>query len=424
MDEERSEQGILPPKVITERNIRLLTLWNPSRVEDHPLMKPFRHPPENLEEQDLQELRSQVSEILIQEVIPAYRELIQYTEGKYLKACPDEIGVSFIPDGKAFYENRVRHFTTLRIHPDSIMELGKAEVERIYGKMVKIIDELEYQGDYQSFMDFLKTDPRFFPSSPEDLLEKAAWLSKKAEGQLPRYFNTLYSLPFTIEPVPEEIAPNYTAGRFVHGNKEQGRPGIYWVNTYDLKSRTLYTLPALTLHEAVPGHHLQNAIASELTGIPVFRNAYYISAFGEGWGLYSEYLGEEMGMYTTPYEWFGRYTYEMWRACRLVVDVGMHYKGWTREQAVEYMSKYTALSDHEINSEIDRYIGWPGQALSYKMGEITIKHLRAHAEQQLGEAFDIREFHDHLLKNGSVPLPVLEHVILMYVDEVKKRRDP
>ena len=285
--------------------------------------------------------------------------------------------------------------------------------------MDSIIGHLQFEGSFNEFLNFLRTDPQFYARSPEDLLNRAAWLSKKAEGQLPKLFSELYSLPFTVEPVPIEIAPNYTAGRFVNGSRKNNRPGIYWVNTYDIKSRTLYTLPALTLHEAVPGHHLQHAIAEEIEGIPAFRNTYYISAFGEGWGLYSEYLGEEMGMYTTPYEWFGRYTYEMWRACRLVVDVGMHYKGWSRKKAEKYMTEHTALSLREVNSEIDRYIGWPGQALSYKMGELTIISLRKKAHTELRSKFDIQDFHKIILQNGSVPLPILAEVIEDYIKEVK-----
>ena len=283
--------------------------------------------------------------------------------------------------------------------------------------MEEIIEEVAFNGSFADFLKFLRTDPQFYVQRPEELLRHAAWLSKKAEGQLPKLFSHLYTQPFTVEPVPDAIAPTYTGGRYVSGDKDQQKPGIYWVNTYKLSSRPLYTLPALTLHEAVPGHHLQIMLAAELEDIPSFRNSFYISAFGEGWGLYAEYLGEEMGMYESPYERFGRYTYEMWRACRLVVDVGLHYKGWSRQQAVDYLAQNTALSLHEVNTEIDRYIGWPAQALSYKIGEITIKRLREQAREAMGEDFDLREFHRVILKNGSIPLNVLEKEVQLYMEE-------
>ena len=324
----------------------------------------------------------------------------------------------FLTDGKSYYEDRVRYYTTLSITPDSIHLIGLEEVARIKKSMFEIIKETKFEGTFEDFLNFLRTDEQFYAKTPQELLNYAAWLSKKAEGQLPKLFNKWYSLPFTVSPVPDDIAPTYTAGRYAGGSWKQKRAGEYWVNTYKLESRTLYTLPSLTLHEAVPGHHLQNALASEITGIPTFRNNYYISAFGEGWGLYSEFLGEEMGMYTTPYERFGRYTYEMWRACRLVVDTGIHYKGWSREKAFNYMKSNTALSLHEVNTEIDRYIGWPGQAVSYKIGELKIKSLRRVAEEKLGDNFDIREFHFHILKNGSVPLSVIEEEIETYIESI------
>ena len=283
--------------------------------------------------------------------------------------------------------------------------------------MEDIISELGFEGSFADFLAFLRTDEQFYPKTEQELLNYASWLSKKAEGQLPKIFNTLYTLPFTVEPVPLSIAPTYTTGRYVGGSWESQKAGIYWVNTFNLPSRTLYTMPALTLHEAVPGHHLQNAIAAELKDLPKFRTSYYISAFGEGWGLYSEFLGEEMGMYETPYDLFGRYTYEMWRACRLVVDTGIHDKGWTREKALNYMAENTALSMHEVTTEIDRYIGWPGQALSYKVGEIKIRSLRKLAETELGVDFNLGEFHDVILRNGSIPLAVLEEKVKNYIDQ-------
>jgi uncharacterized protein (DUF885 family) len=285
--------------------------------------------------------------------------------------------------------------------------------------MEAVIDEVGFEGDFAAFLHFLRTDPRFYPESGEELLKDAAWIAKRMDGALPALFKTLPRLPYTVEPVPDDIAPKYTAGRYVGPPKGSTRPGIYWVNTYNLPSRTLYTLEALTLHEAVPGHHLQTALNEELEGLPAFRQFSYISAFGEGWGLYSEWLGLEAGFYTDPYSNFGRLTYEMWRACRLVVDTGVHALGWSRQQALDYLASNTALSLHEVTTEVDRYISWPAQALAYKLGELEIKKLRRRAEAELGTRFDVREFHDAVLLQGSVPLPVLADQIDAYIERVK-----
>lgn len=412
------DQQIQAPKVIVQNVIDLLETWTNEDVDKHPFFSPIEQMPNNLSETQRAEIKQKAHQIIGKEIIPAYQELQTFFADQYLPSSPANAGISEIQNGKEYYENRVRHFTTLEITPDSVYSTGLSEVARIRKQMDQIISNLEFEGDFASFLHFLRTDPQFYPKSGQELLNKAAWLSKKAEGQLPKFFSKLYSLPFTVEPVPDAIAPKYTGGRYVGGSREQNKPGIYWVNTYNLSSRTLYTLPALSLHEAVPGHHLQITLASELD-LPEFRKNYYISAFGEGWGLYSEYLGEEMGMYETQYDLFGRYTYEMWRACRLVVDVGIHYKGWTRQQAVDYMAKNTALSLHEVNTEIDRYIGWPGQAVSYKMGELTIKRLRKRATEELGNDFSIQEFHEVILMNGSVPLPVLEAEVAKYISGKK-----
>jgi uncharacterized protein (DUF885 family) len=306
--------------------------------------------------------------------------------------------------------------------PEEVFETGHSEVKRIRSEMMKIIKDVDFDGSFAQFVDFLRTDPQFYAESPESLLKEAAWLSKKAEEILPTYFTRLPRLPFTVNPVPAAIAPTYTGGRYSEGSFEQSKPGEYWVNTYKLESRPLYVLPALTLHEAVPGHHLQISLAQELKGLPDFRQSTYLSAYGEGWGLYSEFLGKEAGIYRTPYEDFGRLTYEMWRACRLVVDPGIHYFGWTREKAVKFLSENTALSLHEVNTEIDRYIGWPGQAVSYKIGELKIRELRKMAEKALGEEFDIKSFHDKILENGSVPLNTLQDIIEDYIANYKNKK--
>jgi uncharacterized protein (DUF885 family) len=304
---------------------------------------------------------------------------------------------------------------------EEVFEVGQLEVKRIRSEMQQIIDSLKFEGSFNDFLNFLRTDPRFYAKTPHELLAEASYYSKKIDGRLPRYFGTLPRLPYGVEPVPEQIAPRYTGGRYSDGSYENHRAGQYWVNTYKLESRPLYVLPSLTLHEAVPGHHLQISLAAEAefnreVPLPDFRNDYYISAFGEGWALYCEWLGKEMGIYEDLYQQFGALTYEMWRACRLVVDPGMHALGWSRQQAVDFMTNNTALSIHEINTEINRYIGWPGQAVSYKIGELKIRELRKEAESKLGDKFNIRDFHDKVLENGSIPLFVLERVMKEWIE--------
>ena len=396
------QEGILAPKIVVDNAIKLMLPFTSNEANVNPFKSVLS---KNLEGSE--KIQEKINQTILFQIIPAYQQLIEFTKNEYRPACPDKPGIININNGKIFYENKVKYYSTLNITPDSVFNLGKKEVARIKSQMQAIIDDLKFEGTFNDFLNELRHNSSFYAKSEQELLNYAAWLSKKAEGQLPKYFSNLYELPFTVEPVPLNIAPNYTAGRFIHGSRVNNKPGIYWVNTYDLKSRTLYTLPALTLHEAVPGHHLQIQRAAEIENLNEFRRNYYISAFGEGWGLYAEFLGEEMGMYDNPYDLFGRFTYEMWRACRLVVDVGIHYRDWSREKAVKFMQENTALSLREVNTEIDRYIGWPGQAISYKIGEIVIKELRQKAELELGNKFNIQEFHEIILGNGSVTLPIL-----------------
>ena len=352
-------------------------------------------------------------------VIPAYRSFLDFMVEEYIPACRSTLGASELPNGRDYYAYLVRHHTTLDITPAEVHEIGLAEVARIRGEMTAIIDELGFEGDFAEFLEFLRTDSQFFVETPEELLKEASYIAKKMDGQLPRFFKTLPRLPYGVEPVPAHIAPKYTAGRYVGAPLGSTKPGYYWVNTYALESRPLWALPALTLHEAVPGHHLQNALRQELEDLPNFRRFSGVNAYGEGWGLYSEWLGIEAGIYEDLYQHFGRLTYEMWRACRLVVDTGLHAMGWSRQQAMDFMAANTALSLHEITTETDRYISWPGQALAYKMGQIKIMELRRRAEEQLGETFDVREFHDVILLNGPVPLTVLEDQIDDYIERTK-----
>jgi uncharacterized protein (DUF885 family) len=352
--------------------------------------------------------------------IAGYRELLNFFTNEYLPGARKTLGASELPDGRAYYRLKIREFTTLDLTPEEIHKTGLAEVERIRGEMDAVMKEVGFKGDFAAFLQFLRTDPRFYAKTPEELLSRAAWIAKRIDGKLPSLFRTLPRLPYTVEPVPPDIAPKYTSGRYVSAPEGSTKPGIYWVNTYMLASRPMYNLEALTLHEAVPGHHLQIALSRELTGLPNFRRFSYISSFGEGWGLYSEWLGREAGIYTDPYSNFGRLGYEMWRACRLVVDTGIHSMGWTRQQAIDYMATRTSLPLHEVETEIDRYISWPGQALSYKLGELKIKELRKRAEQSLGTRFDVREFHDVVLGSGAVPLKVLDDNVQRWIDARKK----
>lgn len=355
-------------------------------------------------------------------VTPQFIRIKEFFEAEYLPKTRTTLGVFETPNGEAYYQDRINFYTTsTQYTAQDIHEIGLGEVARIKAKMQTIIDSLGFQGDFADFLQFLRTDPQFYAKTPKALLMIARDMAKRADAQLPRFFKTLPRKPYGVAPVPDAIAPKYTGGRYVGTSNESTDPGYYWVNTYDLPSRTLYTLPSLTVHEAVPGHHLQGALNNELgDSIPRFRKNLYLSAYGEGWGLYTEFLAAEMGMYTTPYEEFGQLTYEMWRACRLVVDTGIHALGWTREQVVDYMASNTALSIHEVNTETDRYISWPGQALSYKIGELKIRELRKKAEAALGSDFDIREFHEVILEQGTVTLAILEQRIEAYIERAKK----
>ena len=392
-----------------------------SHVVDDPrqslFFQPFESFPETLPESARQRLLEAGEEAIRDGVVPGYRSFLEFMVDEYVPGARTTLGASQLPDGEAYYAQRIRHFTTLDMSAEEIHQLGLSEVARIRAEMQEIIDEVGFSGDFAAFLDHLRTDPRFYAKTPDELLKQASYLAKTMDGKLPALFGRLPRMPYGVAPVPDHLAPKYTAGRYVGAAPGGTQPGYYWVNTYDLDSRPLYVLPVLTLHEAVPGHHLQISLAQELEDLPDFRRYSYISAFGEGWGLYSEWLGLEAGIYSDPYSRFGRLTYEMWRACRLVVDTGLHAKGWTRQQALDYLGGNTALSLHEVRTETDRYISWPGQALAYKIGELEIKRLRREAEEALGERFDLRRFHDAVLANGSVPLPVLETVIRGYIRE-------
>lgn len=372
-------------------------------------------PPIFVTAEQWRELQQQAAKIIDEAVVPAYQAYFDFMVMEYLPNCRDSVGASELPNGLEYYQNRIRHFTTLDLTPAQIHQRGLAEVQRIRNEMAVVIEKTGFKGSFEEFTDFLRSDPQFYPKTDAELLKEASYIAKKADGELPKFFKLLPRQPYGIAPVPAEIAPKYTTGRYA-GTNRSDRASFYWVNTYALERRPLYQLEALTLHEAVPGHHLQGALAREMENLPDYRRYTYISAFGEGWGLYAEWLGQEMGFYQDSYSDFGRLSYEMWRAARLVVDTGMHAMGWTREQAMEFMAANTALSLHNVRTEIDRYITWPGQALSYKLGEMLIRQLRQEAQEALGGNFDLREFHYVVLKNGSIPLDVLEQEVRDWID--------
>lgn len=391
-------------------------------AEENFYYSPFLKLPNILSPSEKDSLLKAAKKVVLEDVIPSFQSVKIFFEKEYYPNTRKTIGVSETPNGKAYYQSRIDYYTTLELSPEQIHQKGLEEVGRIKAKMEAIVREVNFKGSLKEFIEFLRSDPQFYAKTPEELLKHARNIAKKLDEQLPRYFKTLPRKPYGVAPVPDAIAPKYTAGRYVGSSYESTNPGYYWVNTYDLPSRPLYAIPSLTAHEAVPGHHLQGSLNQELPEtIPQFRRNLYLSAYGEGWGLYSEFLANEMEIYTSPYEHFGKLTYEMWRACRLVVDTGMHVFGWSREQAVDFMAENTALSLHEVNTEIDRYISWPGQALSYKIGELKIRELRALAEKELGSQFDIREFHEQVLEKGTVTLPLLEWRILNFISINKSK---
>jgi uncharacterized protein (DUF885 family) len=401
-------QGYTMPRIVLEGYDVTMSSHIVSDPAQSLFWQPFNAFPAAVPESERERLRTAGRAAIVDSVVSGYRMLLNYMTTEYIPNARTTIGASDLPKGRDFYRHRVRLYTTLDLTPEQVHERGLAEVARIRSEMEQVIRETGFQGDFAAFLQFLRTDPRFYARTPEQLLERAAWIAKKMDGALPSLFRTLPRLPYGVAPVPDHLAPKYTGGRYVPAAPGGTQAGFYWVNTYDLASRPLYVLESLTLHEAVPGHHMQYALARELEGFPNVRRYAELSAFSEGWGLYSERLGLEAGFYTDPYSNFGRLTYEMWRACRLVVDTGIHFMGWTRDQAMDYLASNTALSLHEVRTETDRYISWPGQALAYKIGELTIRGLRRDAEQALGERFDIRDFHDAVLRNGPIPLDVLE----------------
>jgi uncharacterized protein (DUF885 family) len=405
------------PRIVIDRVLQVARKQVEVKPEDSSLLLPFARMPASIPTAAQAEYRSKALAIVRDKIYPAQRAFAEFMAREYVPAARPAIAWRTTPGGEASYRYLVREQTTTDLTPDQIHKLGLEEVARIRGLMEKAIAATDFKGTFPEFLKMLRTDPRFYARTPAELLEKASEIAKRADDQLPRLFGTLPRLPYGVRPVPAEMAEGYTTGRYWQGSMQMGQAGGYMVNTSHLDQRGLYELPALTVHEAVPGHHLQIALSQELSGLPYFRRNIGVTAFTEGWGLYSEFLGEEMGIYRDPYELFGRYSYEMWRACRLVADTGIHWLGWDIEQARRCFTENSALATHNIQTELERYISWPGQALAYKIGELRFRQLRREAEQALGERFDIRRFHDTLLLGGPLPLDVVE---LRVRDWIKK----
>lgn len=402
------KDGFVLPKIVVQGiapTVRAQVYSDPTQSS---LYEPFKTLPAAFSQSEQQQLQQAAKQAIQQTALPAFARLADFLEGDYMKAATESLAAEQLPEGKAYYRHTINTYVTQDMDPAEIHKTGLAEVKRIRTEMDALIKETGFKGSFSDFTKFLRTDPQFYAKTPRELLKEASYIAKRIDYRLPEFFGKLPRLPYGVVPVPAEIAPNYTTASYNPAAIGGIRGGAYWLNTDSLDQRPLYELVALTLHESVPGHHLQNALSQELENVPQFRRNLYLSAYGEGWGLYAERLGVEMGLYENAYQQFGRLSYEMWRACRLVIDTGIHSQGWSRQQALDFLSNNTSLSQANVRAEVDRYISWPGQALSYKMGEIKIRQLRAKAEQKLGNKFDLRAFHDALLANGALPLEILE----------------
>jgi uncharacterized protein (DUF885 family) len=397
----------VPREVLKGRDVSIAAVAELKDPTQSSFYAPFKQLPASIPADQAQALQGRALQRVRDEVIPAYAKLLTFFREQYVPLARTTLAAEALPDGEAFYRQQIHEYTTLDLSPDAIHQIGLEQVAKIHTQMLQVMQDSGFKDSFAEFLQFLRSDPQFYAKTPDELLMRSAWVAKQVDGQMSKFFGHLPRERFTIQPVPADIAPYYTSGR--------GGADVYLVNTYDLPSRPLYNMPALTLHESYPGHALQLELAEEDHNQPAFRRNGYISAYGEGWGLYSEYLGNEMGIYQTPYQHFGYLTYQMWRACRLVVDTGIHHLGWTRQQSIDYLTVNTALSAREIANEVDRYISWPGQALSYELGYLKILELRAKAEKALGAKFDLRHFHDTVLSTGSVPLPVLEQRIDRFI---------
>ena len=425
LQEEGRKNGYMPPKILMQRLPPQIDTQLVENGEDSPFYRAFASIPDGIPVKEQERLRNKAKTIIEESLVPAYREFSRYMNDTYLPASRDSIGASSLPNGEAYYEHRTRQFTTTRMTPDEIHRLGLNEVARIRAEMQLVIDELEFDGSFQEFLHFLRTDPQFYFDTPEELFDAYLAICKRIDPQLVRLFGKLPRAPYGLRPIPDNIAPDTTTAYYSRPAADGSRAGYYYVNLYRPDVRPKYEMEVLSVHEAVPGHHLQIALQMELPDLPNFRRYTGFTAFTEGWGLYSESLGDELGLYKDPYSLFGALTYDMWRAVRLVVDTGMHYKGWTRQQAIDFFMDNAAKTELDIINEIDRYIGWPGQALAYKIGQLKIMELKAKAQQALRNDFDIRAFHDAILGSGALPLELLETRMNRWLaDQLRALRPP
>ncbi len=418
------ETSITPPQITLREVPQQVKNQMVEDSEKHPLFKAFTEFPAGFSEAERLRFRTEASAALKEKVIPAYGRLHDFLVGKYLPGARENIAMSDLPDGKAWYAYRVRRSTTTSRTPQEIHQLGLAEVTRIRGEMDKVIQQSGFKGTFEEFTKYLRTDPKFFYTNPADLMQHYRAIGKRADPELARLFGKLPRLPYGVKEVPAFAEKSQTTAYYQPGSLKTGRPAWFFANTYALNTRPKWEMEALTLHEAVPGHHLQIALAQEMENTPEFRKHGGHTAFVEGWGLYAESLGTEMGFYNDPYMKFGQLTYEIWRAIRLVVDTGMHSMGWSRQQAIDYFVANSSKTEHDITVEIDRYIVWPGQALAYKLGELKFKELRAYATKELGEKFNVRQFHDQVLASGSLPLDTLEKRVKDWVKTNKQQPSP
>ncbi len=402
------DSGLVQPRSIVESALSLIEPEAALTAEADPLLKPFATLPAGIPADQQATLRARAARAVSNGIAPQRRAWVRFLRDDYLPRAPETLGLSHREGGRDVYAYLVRGFTTTDMTPDDVHQLGLREVARIRARMDTEMQAAGWTGDFAAFLQFLRTDPQFYATTREGLMEKASEMAKRADDGLPALFGTLPRTPYGVREVPREIEANYTTGRYFPCSMENGIAGGYMVNTSRLDQRPLYELPALTLHEAAPGHHIQIALAQEAEDGPYFRRGVDVTAFTEGWGLYAEFLGEEMRFYRTPYERFGRLSYEMWRACRLVADTGIHWLGWEIEQARACFRDNSALAPHNIETELQRYIGWPGQATAYKVGEIRLREIRTRAERELGDRFDVRRFHDALLVDGPLPLALLD----------------
>lgn len=408
-------KGYTQPRLVTEGVVSQIESLLGAEIDSHPYLRVFLGSDEVLGKDDAQELISNVKTYILEELNPAYQELATFLREEYLPQSRAGIGIKEVPNGREWYEYLARYHTTTDLTPDEIHEIGLQEVARIRFEMEDVMDSVAWEGDFRSFLEFLRTDPQFYYETGEELLDAYRAMSKKIDAYMPTLFNKLPRAPYGVIPIPMESAPFTTTAYY--NAPSAGRPGYFYANLYKPETRPKYEIPVLTVHEAVPGHHHQISLAQELENVPNFRNYLSFTAFVEGWGLYSEQLGESMGLYEDPYDKIGQLTYDMWRAIRLVVDTGMHYKDWTRDDAINLFLENTAKTQQDIENEVDRYIAWPGQALAYKIGQLKIMGLRDKAKAELGDNFDIRDYHDFILSFGSIPLSIMEEKVDEFIAE-------